>query len=174
MRTIYITAIKLQFFTRIEIGMNGPPRSIYSNSDNYNNSITIPGTRYRRKSRNQSSRNSLSSIRSENRQSIEGNIVPHIIYGWNEERGEFVNELNNNAVISNMILNLRTPKAVTRRNSRNSSHGTEKVQYRKRKVKKTRKRAVAKSTVKHTAKHTVKHSRKQKRLQKHVRENTTK
>jgi len=159
--------------------MNGPPRS-YSNSNeytsNYNNSITIPGTLYRRKSRNQSSRDSLSSIGSQNRQSIEGTIVPHMIYGWNEEHGKFVNELNNNAVIPTMILNLRTPKTVTRRNSRHSTHSThstEKIQYRTRHVKKTRKRAAtAKSTVKHAAKH--KHSRKQKRLQKHVRENTTK
>jgi len=153
--------------------MNGPPRS-YSNSNeytsNYNNSITIPGTRFRRRSRNQSSRNSLSSIGSQNRRSIEGTIVPHMIYGWNEERGTFVNELNNNAVIPTMILNLRTPKAVTRKNSK---YSTEKVHYRTRHLKKTRKRA---ATAKPAAKHAAKpnHSRKKKYRQKRASRNSTK
>lgn len=156
--------------------MNGPPRS-YSNSNEYTsnyNSNTNSGTLYRRRSRNQSSRDSLSSIGSQNRRSIEGTIVPHMIYGWNEERGKFVNELNNSADIPTMILNLRTPKAVTRKNSKNSNHSTEKIQYRKRKVKKTRKRAAtAKPAAKHAAAK-LKHSRKKMYRQKRASRNTTK
>jgi hypothetical protein len=129
----------------------------YSESNINNNSVNSPITLLRARSGSQPSENVLSSLRSENRGSIEGNIPPL----YNRNAGiNLLNELQNrNAnedyleivpLVAAPLVSAAAATAKSRRRSSSlnskrsvSSHGTAKVKPRKRKTRKIHKYRVA-------------------------------